>query len=90
MFYVVVEAVQKIIRIAVKDVMVVIVVVQQICEALAGGGESHGMRLHLVAHIRVDGLMVGVEADAAVVVVEVEHRVERVIIGGRLRDGELG
>ena len=90
MFHMVIEAVQKIVRILVKDVTVIITVRQQVVEALASGGKPHGTRLHLVAHIRVDGLMVGVEADAAVVVVEVEHRVERVIVGGRLRDGELG
>ena len=69
MFYMVVEVVQKIVRILVKDATVVISLIQQVGEALAGGGEPHGARLDLVLHIRVDGLMVGIEADAAVVVV---------------------
>ena len=69
MFYMVVEVVQKIVRILVKDATVVISLIQQVGEAFAGGDEPHGARLDLVLHIRVDSLMVSIEANAAVVVV---------------------
>jgi len=59
-------------------------VVDQVAQALAGGFEALRVRGHVAGDVFAFGGLVFVELDLAVGVIEVEHRVERVVIVRRV------
>ena len=81
---VLVEAVEKFSGVLGEDVGVVVLVADEVVEAFGGGGEPLAVGGHVPSHVFAFGGLVFVELDLAVGVIEVEHRVERVVIVRRV------
>ena len=81
---VLVEAVEEFSGVLGKDVGVVVLVADEVVEAFGGGGEPLDVGGHVPGHVFAFGGLVFVELDLAVGVIEVEHRVERVVIVRRI------
>ena len=92
-----VERIEEFIRIGGEDGGVVVVVVDEEAQAFEGGGEATRGGFDGGAHVGAHGIGVGFEADASVLVIQVEQRVERMVVrrgvvrrrGGRNRGGGL-
>ena len=83
-FHVLVDAVEEFSGVLVEDRRVVVLVADQVFETLGGGGEPLAVGGHVPCHVFAFGGLVFVELDLAVGVIEVEHRVERVVIVRRV------
>jgi len=81
---VLVDAVEEFSGVLVEDRRVVVLVADQVFETLGGGGEPLAVGGHVPCHVFAFGGLVFVELDLAVGVIEVEHRVERVVIVRRV------
>ena len=79
-----VEAVEEFSGVLGEDVGVVVLVADEVVEAFGGGGEPLDVGGHVPGHVFAFGGLVFVELDLAVGVIEVEHRVERVVIVRRI------
>ena len=79
-----VEAVEEFSGVLGKDVGVVVLVADEVVETLGGGVEPHAVGGHMAGHVFALGGLVLIELDLAVGVIEIEHRVERVVIVRRI------
>ena len=83
-FHVLVDAVEEFSGVLGEDIGVVVLVADEVVEAFGGGGELLAVGGHVPSHVFAFGGLVFVELDLAVGVIEVEHRVERVVIVRRV------
>src|SRR5690606_35446344 len=79
------DPVQELRGVLLEHLLLVVALLDEVAQALRDAGEGDGARLDVLTEVRVDGLPVGVELDVPVGVVEVEHRVEGVVVELRSR-----
>ena len=79
-----VEVVQELGGVAFEHRRGVILVVDQVAQALAGGFEALRVRGHVAGDVFAFGGLVLTELDAPIGVVQVQHRVERMIVVRRI------
>lgn len=88
--HVVVEIIEEVVVVAVEHGLVVVAVRDEVIESVVGGFEADGVRPYVLFDVFAFGLAVLVELDSALVVVEVQHRVERVPVVGAVVGRAVG
>ena len=83
-FHVLVDAVEEFSGVLVEDRRVVVLVADQVFETLGGGVEPLAVGGHMAGHVFTLGGLVLIELDLAVGIIEIEHRVERVVVVCRI------
>ena len=83
-FHVLVDAVEEFSGVLVEDRRVVVLVADQVFETLGGGVELLAVGGHMAGHVFTLGGLVLIELDLAVGIIEIEHRVERVVVVCRI------
>jgi len=83
-FHVLVDAVEEFSGVLVEDRRVVVLVADQVVETLGGGVELLAVGGHMAGHVFTLGGLVLIELDLAVGIIEIEHRVERVVVVCRI------
>ncbi len=85
----VVELLDELVRVLLQQGAVVVLLLDEVVETLLEGVEEHRVLVHVLQEVLPCGTLVGVELNLAVRVVEVQHRVEGVIIEALVRSVRL-
>lgn len=80
----------KVARVAIKNAFIIVTFVDQLVQALLLATEGHTVRTHMRRHKGVNGLAVFIELNATCAIVEVKHRIQRVVIHRFLRQAFCG
>ncbi len=75
------ERLDEVARVLIENLTLVIVLANQIVELLVLIVKEHGVLVHVLEEVLTRGQTIHVELDLAVCVVQIQHRVERVVVG---------